>query len=57
MVRDVIDLRASNWIPRREEVNLQSLSFCRYIILNIQMLNLHFFNILSNNVLLYRYLG
>lgn len=24
MVRDVIDLRACNWIPRREEVNLQN---------------------------------
>lgn len=23
MVRDVIDLRASNWVPRREEVNLK----------------------------------
>lgn len=23
MVRDVIDLRSSNWIPRREEVSLQ----------------------------------
>ena len=25
MIRDVIELRASNWVPRREEVNLKLL--------------------------------
>lgn len=41
MVRDVIDLRANNWVPRREEVNLLSinaqvsLKFCHLIFISI----------------------
>jgi len=44
MVRDVIDLRANNWVPRREEVNLKCSLFCIYTsCLKIQRLNLPVF--------------
>lgn len=53
MVRDVIDLRASNWVPRREEVNLQSLLFYIYIMPQNSNVEFTFFfniNIKSINV-------
>lgn len=46
MVRDVIDLRANKWIPRREEVNLHNLLFRRYIISQLLMLLDFFYQVL-----------